>query len=286
MAVGNSDDPVAADAIAAAIAQCRVALGGHRPQAGILFCAVDLFEPSMAGAVREAFPDVELVGATSSAEMSSEGGYGEDSLVLTLFASDDIDITVGLGRSLREGADEACRAAVEKALRGTQREPRVCVAIGEAVALDSQLTLEAVSRALPEGVAVVGGFSARSDFSRLAPSYQFHNDEVVAEGIILLLFSGAVKFSAAVGTGWTTVGPRGTVTRADYGLLHEIDGGPAADFIARYVGLPGRPRMAIRWLYSKRAAMSSTCARCVHPTPLSRAAYPSAARSRSAPRCS
>jgi hypothetical protein len=44
MAVGHSDDVDAADAIASVIEQCRAALDGLSPQAGILFAAYDSFE--------------------------------------------------------------------------------------------------------------------------------------------------------------------------------------------------------------------------------------------------
>src|ERR1700690_1767060 len=93
MAVGSSDDVDLADAIATAIEQCRAALGGLRPQAGLLFAAFDSFAPESLAAIRAAFPGVSVMGATSSAEISSAGGYQEDSLTLALFASDTVDIT-------------------------------------------------------------------------------------------------------------------------------------------------------------------------------------------------
>jgi hypothetical protein len=248
MAVGHRDDVDPADAIAAVIAQCRASLAGRRPQAGILFSAFDTFEPSIVTAVRDAFPGVNVMGSTSAAEISSVSGYAEDSVRLALFASDTVDITVGLAGALDWGVDAACAAAVGEATGATSLEPRVCIMLAEAYVIDPQQTLDAVSRALPDGVALVGGTSARSDFSTVRPTFQFCNERVVEDGVALLLFSGAVSYSTSVGTGWRTIGPKGTVTRVSDGrsdperdatqrpaMIDEIDGRPPVEFLSRYL---------------------------------------------------
>src|ERR1019366_10257796 len=97
MAVGHSDDVDPGDAIAGAIEQCRISLGGLVPQAGILVSAFDSFDPVLVATVREAFPGVAVMGSISAAEVSSVNGFQEDSVALALFASDSVDVTVGLG---------------------------------------------------------------------------------------------------------------------------------------------------------------------------------------------
>lgn len=239
MAVGSSDDVDPADAIAAAIEQCRAALDGLRPQAGLLFTAFDSFAPASLAAVRAAFPGVTVMGATSSAEISSPGGYHEDSLTLALFASDTVDITAGVGAGLGSDVEAACRAAAAQALAGTKREPKIAVVVAEGFVVDPQLTLNAMARALPAGVTIVGGTSARRDFVTVSPSLQFCDDRVASDGVAILLFSGPLSYSTAVGTGWRMIGASGRVTRSDYGALHEVDGRPALEFLARYLDVTG-----------------------------------------------
>jgi len=239
MAVGTSDDVDPGDAIASAIEQCRVALGGSTPQAGILFTAFDSFSPETLGAVRAAFPGVSIMGATSAAEISSPGGYQEDSLTLALFASEEVDITAGVGSGLGVDVDAACQTAAAQALAGTRREPKVAVVLAEGFVVDPQLTLNAMARALPEGVTIVGGTSARRDFVTVTPTYQFCDDVVARDGVAVLLFSGPIAFSIAVGTGWRTIGASGIVTQSEYGALHQIDGRPAIEFLARYLDVTG-----------------------------------------------
>ncbi len=239
MAVGHSDDVDPVEAIAAAIDQCRAALGGLNPQAGILFAAFDSFDPSVLAAVTEAFPGATVMGATSAAEMSSANGYQEDSIMLALFASDSVDVTVGLGATLGDDIDAACQAAAEEALAGTQLEPKLCVVLNEGLVGDPQLALEGMAKALPAGVVVVGGASARHDFASVNLGYQFAADRIVQQGIAAMLFSGPIAFSTALGTGWRTIGAAGTVTRSEAGAVHEIDGRPALEFLGRYLDTTG-----------------------------------------------
>ncbi len=239
MAVGHSDDPEPADAIAAVIAECRATLDGRAPQAGLLFSAFDSFDPSIVAAVRDAFPGVRVVGATSGGELSSMGGYQEDSITLALFASDDVEIRVGMGQGLATDAGAAARAAVEEALTGLTKEPRVCIVLADAFSTDPSLLLEAVREALPAGVEVLGGASATGNLARNCPTYQFRDDAVVDDGIAVLLFAGPLAYSVAVGTGWTSIGTFGVVTAAKPGLICEIDGRPALEFVSRYLDSTG-----------------------------------------------
>ena len=194
MAVGHSDDVDAADAIAIAVDQCRDQLNGLAPQAGFLVAAFDSFDPSLVAAVRDAFPGCALMGSTSSAEMSSTSGFLEDSVSLALFASNDIDITAGLGVGLDRDVDGACRAAIAEARSKSDRDPKVCVVFADPGIVEPQRTLDALAAALPDGVVVVGGGSAHHDLDSGAPSWQFCNERVTSEGVAVLLFSGPVAY--------------------------------------------------------------------------------------------
>jgi hypothetical protein len=235
MAVGHSDEVDAADAIAVAIDQCRDQLGGLAPQAGFLVAAFDSFDPSLVATVREAFPGCALMGSTSSAEMSSTTGFLEDSVSLALFASDDVDITAGLGLGLDRDVDGACRAAIAEARSQSDRDPKICVVFADPGIVEPQRTLDALAAALPDGVVVVGGASAWQGVDAGPPSWQFCNERVTSDGVAVLLLSGPVAYSIAVGTGWRSLGATGVITRSAPRQIDEIDGRPAVEFLARYL---------------------------------------------------
>jgi hypothetical protein len=240
MAVGHSDDIDPLTAVRMAIAECRGSVGDDsQPRAALLFIAADAFDPALIEAVREAFPAADVVGATSAAEISSGSGYLEDSVSLAVFESDTVEFGSGLASGLGNDVDAACRAAADQALCSMMTEPRVCIVLQEAFVADPPRVVNALTRALPEGVQILGGTSARSDFTTLTPTYQFRNEDVATDGIALMLFGGKVDVSIAVGLGFKSIGPAGTVTAADDASIREIDGRPATEFLHRYMDATG-----------------------------------------------
>jgi len=237
MAVGQSDDVDGVAAVREAIEQCREQLGGDEPRAGLLFATFDSFDPALVREVREAFPGIRLIGSSSSAEMSSVVGYREDSVTLAVFVSDTVQFTTAAATWELGGVEAAGRTAVEAACAATDATPRLCIMVADAI--EGQRALESVRRALPEGAVLVGGASSGVTLGAPNPSYQACDDLVIEHGLALLVLSGPLAFSVAVGTGLRPVGPTGVVTRSVYGRIDEIDGRPATSFTAAYLDVAG-----------------------------------------------
>src|SRR4051812_16396949 len=157
MAVGQSDEFDPVTALAKALEQARPQLAGATPKAAIIFAAFDSFDVSIATRLRAEFSGIQVLGSTSAAEMSSVGGYQEDSVTLALIAADNVDFTTGMA-SIGVDLENACHKAVEEALSATLRRPRLCIMFTDG--LDGQRTLEAVRHALPDDVVVIGGGSS------------------------------------------------------------------------------------------------------------------------------
>jgi hypothetical protein len=234
MAVGQSDDVDATAAIAEAIEQCRAQLGGAQPRIAMLFAAFDIFDMTLVDQVRREFAGIDVIGATSSAEMSSTGGYLEDSVVLSLIAT-DVELGVGMGDGIDIDAAAAARAAVQQATQHLTEEPSVCIVWAEGA--NAQRAIGALRTELPEHVLIVGGASGRHEVGGTLPTYQFMNERLSTVGLVILVLAGGVNYSTAVGTGWRVLGPLGTVTRAGYGVINEIDGRPAGEWASEYLDL-------------------------------------------------
>ena len=93
MAVGQSDDLDPGGRSRTPSGSAGRSSAGIPPAAALLFAAFDAFDPVMIRRVRAEFPGVQVVGCTSAAEMSSAGGYLEDSVTLALLAADGVDFT-------------------------------------------------------------------------------------------------------------------------------------------------------------------------------------------------
>jgi hypothetical protein len=248
MAVGQSDDVDPRIAVAQAIEQCREQMGDRSPNAGILFCAVDSFQPVLVSRVRDAFPGINLIGATSAAEVSSTAGYLEDSVALAVLATDDIAVGVGLATGLDREISANTRAALDEALGGITTPVRLCIVLADPNV--AQLVAETLNSMLP-GALVVGGGAGRNELGASgAPTYQFCNERIETYSAAILVLAGDLAVSTAVGTGWTVLGPSGVVTRSAFGVIERIDDRPAAEFLRGYIDVssgsaPGNP-LALR----------------------------------------
>jgi hypothetical protein len=243
MTVGHSDDIELDSALATVFAQCDAALAGAEPRAGLLMAAWEADHRSIVDAVRARYPGIELAGSTTAGEMSSVLGFQQDSIALTLFASDSVEITAGLGLGLGSDARAATQAAVHQARDKATLEPSLCIAMPAIGLGQAGEILDGLRAALGPNVPILGGGAAHEDPSRNPAegvSRQVVDDTLAEGAIAILLFSGPLDFSYGVQTGWRGVGQRATVTRvAPEGVL-EIGGRPAVEFYDRYLGV-GQP---------------------------------------------
>lgn len=246
MAVGHSDDVDLRSALQSAFAQCDAGLRGASAKAGLLISAWGVDHQAVIDEVRARYPGIELAGSSSAGEMSSVLGMREDSVALAVFASDSIDIVVGLGCNLVADPFAAARQAVAEATAKTRLPPRLCVVMSTIGGVEAGVMLDALRAALGPGVPIVGGGAAPGDPSTEADgasSREFAGDVLTGDALTILLFAGPLAFSFGVQTGWNGVGPRATITRTSDAAVLEIDGRPATEFYERYVGA-GPPPVA------------------------------------------
>jgi len=246
MAVGHSDDVDLASALDAVFAQCDTGLAGAAPTAGLLMSAWEVDHRFVIDRVRTRYPGIELAGSSSAGEMSSVLGFREDSVALVLFASDSIDIVVGLGRDLATDCLAAAHQAVAEATAKTRLQPRLCIVISTIGGVEASVILDALRTALGPGIPIIGGGATGRDPGTEADgatSLEFAGNVLAGDALVILLFAGPVAFSFGVETGWQGVGPRATITRTSEAGVLEIDGRPALEFYERFVGA-GQPPAA------------------------------------------
>ncbi|HEX6400157.1 MAG TPA: FIST C-terminal domain-containing protein [Actinomycetota bacterium] len=247
MAVGHSDDIDLDAALATVFGQCEAALDGAKPRAGLLMAAWEADHQSIVDAVRTRYPGIELAGSTTAGEMSSVLGFQEDSIALTLFASDTVEITAGLGPGLRSDARAATQAAVDQARAKATLDPSLCIAMPAIGLGQAGEILAGLRAALGKDVPILGGGAAHEDPSQNPAdgvSRQVVDDTLAEGAIAILLFSGPLDFSFGVETGWRGVGQRATVDRSSPEGVLEIGGRPAVEFYDRYLGHVGQPPIA------------------------------------------
>jgi len=246
MAIGQTDELDGALAAEEILKQCAVALGGETPQAGLLLASHDLDFEDCLSAVMQTYPDIDLIGCTTIAPMSSVADYVEGSTSLTLFSSDVLDFTVGLGTDVEADARSAARQAVEEAIRNTDKKPALLIVTPSIEHFNPTAITTEIGEILGPGVPVIGG-GAAPDFPMTMPwlgGLQFYGDQVLTNTVPILLVSGPLKVSVGVAHGWSPVGKTAVVTRSDGTKVYEIDGEPILDFYRRYLGTGSEPAIA------------------------------------------
>lgn len=246
MAVGQTDELDGEFAVQEILEQCASALDGLVPQAGLLLASHDLDIAEVLSAISAAYPDIELIGCTTIAPMSSVADYVEGSTTLTLFASDVLDFTTGLGRNVAADTTAATRQAVEQATSKTDRQAALLIVTPSLEELDPTAIASEIGEALEQTIPVVGG-GAAPDFPIAMPwlgSVQFYGSQVLTDSIPVLLISGPLKISVGVAHGWNPVGRTAVITRSDDSKVYEIDGEPILDFYRRYFNSETEPAIA------------------------------------------
>lgn len=233
---GWSDEQHGGKAAECALDMAVAGLDGLAPQAIVIYGAVDVNLDDVTKVVRQRHPDVPVIGCTTDGEIAGGEGFLEDSLVITMFASDSIKFGVGLGHGAIADPVGAASAAVEAARAQVAGEPALCLALLEGLGTNIRTLVEAIRDTVGAQVPIVGG--AAGDQLRFQQTRQLCNDTVTSDAVVVMVWSGPIKIGTGVATGYTPLGQPHTVTRAEGAVVHEIDNRPAADLYSDYLQQP------------------------------------------------
>ena len=184
--VAHSEDIDAQGVLEELLEQCHSELDDRIPQAGILFCTIDLEHDQLVQGINDAWPEIALIGCTTDGEFSSRIGYREDSSSLMLFGSDTVEITAGLGRDVSKDILTACGQAVKLATTDIINTPTLCITLPESLTTSGQQIVEALAQNLGPSVPVLG--ATAGDGFQLKGTHQFCGREVISDSVPVLIF--------------------------------------------------------------------------------------------------
>lgn len=239
VAVGHSEMVDVEDIMEEISEQCEDVLGDATPKAAIVFAAVDLEYDEILSALQEKWPGLQVVGCTTDGETSSQLGFVDDSVSVTLFASDSIDITVGVGRDTSKDIRKAAEEAYAQARSATEMTPGMCVVTPTSLTTSNEQIVNSVRDVVGPDVPLFGASSG--DQWQFQKTFQFFNDEVLEDAIPLILFSGPIQVSSGTQSGWKTIGHVGEITEVEGNVIHKIDDGSALDFYKSLLGPEATP---------------------------------------------
>ncbi len=238
--LGQSENIDTQTAIEGVIAQCQQKLAGHQPQAGIVFAGINFDHRLMLDKILEQFPGLDLIGCTTAGEFSSSYGFSDDSISLMVFFSDDVEIGIGVGRSLSENPEAAIENAVEQASDKLSEPVSICLAFPDWNSRSFDLLMKSLNLALGHDCPIFGGVAGSLWNDDLAP-LQFYKDEVLADAMPIILFAGPLEYSFSIANSWKPVGKQAKITSAEGRRVKRIDDLKAVDFYRHYLGDHSEP---------------------------------------------
>lgn len=233
VATGASEETDTIEAVEEALEIALEGMDGVAPKAALAFVGIDVDVDALVKAFSQALPGVELAGCTTDGEVAGPDGFLEDSVVITLFGSDDIDFTTGIGHGASADPVGATATAVADAKSKTDKDAALCVAMPEGIGPNISEIVGGLRAALGQDFPIVGG--ASGDQLRFQGTKQFCNTDVTSDSVVVLIMSGPLVYSCGVATGYTALGNRHKVTKAQGSTIHEIDGKPAINLYKEYV---------------------------------------------------
>jgi PAS domain S-box-containing protein len=233
----GSDTALVTDTI---ITTCREQVGADQPKAGLVFAGPHFDHVVMLARICNAFPDMVLVGCTTSGDYTSAYGFSDDSISLMVICAGELEFGAGLGRNLSLDYRGAVEEAYSMALGTLQDDPSLCLAFPHGHGDMPEPLLDYLNTKLGAGCPVFGGAAGKllTDDTEIR---QFYNREVVSDGLPLLLISGPVRYDFAIANSWLPLGKKAEVTKTEGTLVHTIDGVSAVDFYRRYIGYHEQP---------------------------------------------
>lgn len=242
VAVGHSEDPYSIDAITEAIEKCEKVLGENKPIAGIVFISPDYDHKAILRHIMDKFPGLELIGCTSSSEVSSSLGYVEGSLLLTLFSSDRIKIYADVVRDIsKEGHREEFQAAIRRTLDRSTEEPKLCLTFPDITTLGAVQVIREMGLELGKTFPIVGGGASDMRF-KFTENSQFYKTEVLHDSAPFLIFSGPVRFEINSASGWEPFTAKQNMSSHKKDVVYKVGDDTALDYFKHYLG--GEPTLA------------------------------------------
>lgn len=114
--------------------------------------------------------------------------------------------------------------------------PRLLLIFPDGLTGNAGALLRGIARAAPPGLPVFGG--AAGDTFRLARTYQYGLHGAISDGVSALLVEGDLRFEQSLSHGCRTLPIRHRVTRAEGGVVYELDGRPAWHVLREYIDAP------------------------------------------------
>jgi len=233
--IGQCEDVETERATTTALERALLGIGGQKPQIVFVFAGQTYDHHHMLEIINNRLPDAQTIGCTTAGELTSDFGFSDDSVIVMLFASDEVEMGIGIGTDPNHNSESIAKAAISTAKKKLSKQEKLCIVFTDSFSISANGVLDELNRQLGKECKVFGGVSARpfgSDFSLKL----FYQSCVYSNATVILLMTTPIQFAYSISNTWQPIGRRALVTKSDGKTVYTIDDMKALDYYHYYLG--------------------------------------------------
>lgn len=229
--VGKGDDAFAAGQ--SAVEQAIAELPKKKADILLVFGSSKFDQAKLLRGVTKAASGVPFVGCSTAGELSSEGFFTEESVVVMALASEKLAFSLGLGKGI---AADPLKAGLEcvKTLRHASPTTNSGLLFLDVVSGEGDTAVRSLRNELGHNYPIWGG--AGGDDLAFQKTFQYMNGVVLSDAIVGLGISGAHHAVGVAMHGFLPVGRAWLVTKTSGRTLQGLDGKRASAIYEEYFG--------------------------------------------------
>ena len=186
------------------------------------------------GGVRSVVGTAPVVGGSTAGELTAEGPKSHSCVVLAV-ASDELSVSVGIGRNAGHDPRTAGHEAAYQSLQQLNGQARSgFVLFGDGLATRYMDIFLGVREVLGTSFLCAGGLMA--DELQFRRTYQYTPQGVLTDAVVGVLFGGSCTMGVGLEHGFAPISKPRRITRAQANIVHELDGRPASSVYEEYFG--------------------------------------------------
>jgi hypothetical protein len=233
--------------------------GVSNPDLVFMFASIGYDQHSVLRAVRETTGGAPLTGCSAEGTINGdEADESNFSVVVTAISSEELRWHHGIAKGLEDDPGAVGKQLAKDLIPHLSDKTIGLFVFPDGLIDDLGNFFGELEENLPsERFLPLWGGGAGNNFSVQTPTYQYCDDEAVADGVSYALLSGEARIAWAIGHGLMPIGGERIVTRSKGNVIYEIDDKPAVEVLKEY--LPDHPFVEDRdWIrYAISLALTS-----------------------------
>ncbi len=237
--VGKSRHRKAATAGRDAATAAMNQMGEDRADLVVVFATSEYEQQELLDSIREVTGDVPLVGCSGEGVITRDSADESAHAVAVMAVKSDTARFATLSvPEFSKGGELVASKLIEQLRERDITNVKALLLFPDGLSGNTTTLLDELATTLPFPVTIAGGTAG--DMMKLEKTYQYCGSDVMSDAVSALVIGGNVTVDVDVSHGCAPIGLEMAVTRAEGGMVYEIDGRPAWEVFREY--LDGDPQ--------------------------------------------